>query len=316
MTNPSIGFPTYGVRSTTWNDVRKALTVLGGEEKRIATGHNGVVYALPTGDVYTGKPPGKEKRSKLVMKEGVRQLLYTLDKLEVPAPLFLGVLESIGGVTWYQRDDEVERIAHYLRERRPKLSCPEEWAAANKEYAQWVRDQARERVAAQEEGDMEAKEHTFQTPDIISLAGLTMEDPNRKRAVTFIGNNAQRRKGIFERLERKGDMKVIKGGAKFGDRYLFTETGALVVAEEVAKKYASPAPAPAPQAPPAPPEAPVPTPAPPAPPQHVERRGTGSLAALALRLCFHHGVEPVLDGDRINVQGSLERVVSELRPMR
>lgn len=333
MTDPTAGFPTYGTRKTSWEDVRKALRRCGAEESRVTGGHNNIMYAFPNGHlVATGKSPGAAKRSAPVMKEGLRQILSGVSAAGLDPRLFLAVLDDIGGVTWYQRPKRVTRLARFLRDERPPLDTPSDWKRALAAYAEWdLSLEGKEPYSEEKEEPMaEAQKHVPEAPpapygtaDVMDLAGVPRGTIVRDHITAWIGRSMPKGRFIFGELIEKGDAHRIQREGMANMSNFFTEAGALAAAHFIQEKFADeiasvtppkPEPEPEPEPTPAPPP-PAPTPAPPpaAKPERVAaRNGVMNVGQAVLRVCKAHDVEPVFNGYTIDLQATFIRMAEAL----
>ena len=329
MTDPSAAFPTFGTRKTSWDDIRKTLKRFGAKEMRTTGGHNNVMMELPTGTtVMTGKPNGRHKRSHPVMKEGLRSVLSAVAEAGLDPQLFLAALDNDGGITWYQRPEEVEAMARFLRDERPPLDTPTDWKRALQAYADSLPvptppEEPKLQVDLTEEEPVQTAtpappEPIYSTMDVMDLAGVPRGSALRNRVVAAVGKGMTTRRGFFADLKERGDAVRKKQHEQAGySENRFTEAGALAVAqwvqetrgEELAKLALAPPPSPTSSASPPETDAPV-EPPPPAPATssitmaapYTPRDHYMSVGTAVLRVCQAAGIEPRFIGTRLDLE--------------
>jgi len=125
-TLPSAGL--YGLHSTTWSSVRKALRQLGGQYDRITGNHDSVLVQMPSGKkVSAGK--ARDTRDQ-VIGDGLRQLLQEVKAAKIPIGVFLAALHS-HGCSWRKHVPYmVARLDELLRTENVPVHTEDGWNRA------------------------------------------------------------------------------------------------------------------------------------------------------------------------------------------
>lgn len=325
----------YGMHSTTWASVRKALRVLGGQYDRTTSSHGSVLIAMPTGRKIA---VGKESNGRQsIMGDGLRQLFAEARQAEVPMALLLAQLDAAGCSWRTSIPFMVDEMRKMLAEIATPVHTQDGWRRAMKALKERLDEQGAT-VKAEEEDppsppratvDVEAARaawqqarvtHPFLGPEVVELASVP--DEHRARAVSLTTTWANKRTRWVRPLLDEG--KIIRAlDPDFADgkeRWLFAEDAALQVSEKLIQLYGTKEVAvteehATPEAPEQPQEAPAPD---------VGTEGTVKLGKATLRpsgateggvadarpapvasdpdpallqLCRHYGVEPVVRVD-------------------
>lgn len=290
MSSPDPG-GTYGLHSTSWANVKKALRILGGHEHRTTKNHDSVLYKMPSG--YTIAVGKAKAHNDQIAATALQQVMQQVVTARIEPYLFLATLDRIG-CAWAKRPPDVANLARWLRSRKQynlrtealqrtalrdfaRATAAPEDAPSDEKGTPYEAEKAQERANAPDPGPSGTGSDvfTFTTADVLDLTGLTGDA--RTKASMYASGSMNSRSGVAGRLQREKQAARLprpKGVKGSGVLNAFTERGAMTFAQELLRRYGEPgdhlaapdAPAPAaPEAEQATPPAEEPTPA--TPPQ-------------------------------------------------
>ncbi|MBA2666100.1 MAG: hypothetical protein H0U69_03575 [Trueperaceae bacterium] len=309
------GLSTYGVASTDWRSLQRALSRFGAKRLRSTGGHQQVVMELRSTQIYAGPHAGKIPRTTPVHVNSIKQLLGQVAAAGIPPMLFVAVVDNVGRVQWRHRPQALKRLLTMLRNEKPNLSTieacrdlmyrftSEETGAEIDEVHAVADDEPTQAEPIQAESTQDelpiAETHRYRISEIVSVLGLDYANPLRRRAIGFVAAQISGHHAVSGRLIDEGAI-VLKAHGKVNFSYLNTHA-VLTLAEVVQNHFGL-----APETREEPQAAPEPTPAPPEPPQpRDEPQAPLSAADGLLFMCARLGVKPTWDGFGINVTATI-----------